>query len=611
MTGDNFDPTNPNPKTLSVGEQTETTNKAGGQAYNPFTPEFSLYKKVLNNLVEDSYYEPGEESFRDLQQRFQAAADESPEFPLQLAAYARQEMGFRDVAQALLVLSANHEDAKQHVREYTPSIIDRTDEFNTVLGFQLGLFGKPVPKPLQKGIDDALHEKYAIVEFDDGETDRLTYVDHEEDDESLVIALVAIHGNEEKFDPEMDIGDALETFEVVDGGYVHDDYTCAKYLQRNHEVSLYDVLNLVRPKPRSENRQQLFEQIAKGELDEGETAKPHWEQGPVTPPTSVDPLRNERTWEAQRSDDDDDRSEAEQWRDTLDDMGLMARVRNLRNMREAGLSGEEIFDYDDGQFGEESRQRVREHQMFPFRFYQAWKACSSDTFYDGIGRYNPQRGEDLLDEFSKEWLEGAIDAACANVPDTFENTFVAIDLSGSMSSPVSGNSEMECAEIGALFGAILAKRDCDIGVFASDFALVDTSGAEDMSVFELASEIMSLSDEVGGSTNGYKAIDWATSEGEVYDRFVFLTDLQLWDSRSYRSDRSQHESWDQYVEMVDGEPHLYNLDLQSYGELQMPEGYQNVHQVSGWDESILEFVDSVEQADDVLAEIQEITPGEY
>jgi hypothetical protein len=166
-----------NPEKPSLVEQTRSTNEAGGVSFNPFTPEFGLYKVVINNLLEDSYYDTASESFDKLWNRFTEVADENPEFALQLASYARQEQGFRDIAQLLLVLSANDDRTKPYVRDYTPQIIDRTDEFNSVVSYQLRGYGKPVPKPLKKGITDALHKKYAVIEDKDGKTERVTWVE--------------------------------------------------------------------------------------------------------------------------------------------------------------------------------------------------------------------------------------------------------------------------------------------------------------------------------------------------------------------------------------------------------------------------------------------------
>jgi len=336
---------------------------------------------------------------------------------------------------------------------------------------------------------------------------------------------------------------------VLDSGYSVDEYTASKYLQRDKEVSLFDVLNLVRPKPRTEERNQMFASIVKGELDEGDVEKDHWEVGPNWAPEEVEPLREDRTWESEMS-EDDDRTDAEKFRARLDDMGLMARVRNLRNMREAGIPGSDIFDYDqaaDGSggtagpvFGPESESVVRQHQQFPFRYYQAFRACGDVgvSRTSGFGasttkQFDIGRG-DLLDSFSEEWLNEAIDVGTENLPDTLRNTFTAIDLSGSMDREISGHSEMARAEIGSLFGAMLMKRDSDVGAFGDDFATIsaDEHSRATTPTLDIAQRIYAVGDEVGNSTNGFKALDWATKNDESYDRFVVFTDEQIWDSRT-------------------------------------------------------------------------------
>lgn len=559
-----------NPEPESVADRTETTNEAGGVAYGPDSAEFGLYKLVLNNLLEDSYYDTAEESFEKLRDRFQAVAETNPEFALQLATYARQEGGYRDIAQMLLVLAANDERTKPFVRDYTPAIIDRTDEFNTVVSYQLRGAGKPIPKPLKKGIEDALHKRWAVIRDEEtDETERVTWIEGEDE--------LPVSGKT-----------------VLDSGYSVDTYTAAKYLQRNKQVSLYDVLNLVHPTPRSENRDELFGRIVRGELDDHDD----------------EPLREERTWESTRSDDEDERSEAEQWRDRIEDMGLLARLRNLRNMRQAGLDGEEIFGYDAPvTFGDRSAELVRDSKLFPFRYYQAYKACA-DVRY---GNQGFSVSTDELDAFSQQWLESAMDASVQNLPDTLENTFVAVDVSGSMNSPVSSDSELMCAEIGTLFGAMLLQRGCDVGVFAMDVKRldVDQDQANRTDVFDLAQQISEAGSSVGGSTNAWKVFQNLSNAGLGYERVVMLTDMQVWDSSSAFRSRSFIEEWDRYTESVAPEPNLYTIDLQSYGDLVMPEGYHNVHQISGWSTDVIEFIDRNERAGDVIAEIETIDHDDY
>jgi len=141
----------------TVAEATRTTNHEGGEAFDPADPRLALYKRTINQLLEDSFYEANEQHLAAVVRRFDAAADEDPEFVLKLAAYARQELYLRDVPQVLLVLAANDDRFKDDsddslIREWTPTIVQRMDETATALAVHDELFGGTAPWPLRRGI---------------------------------------------------------------------------------------------------------------------------------------------------------------------------------------------------------------------------------------------------------------------------------------------------------------------------------------------------------------------------------------------------------------------------------------------------------------------------
>lgn len=70
----------------TVAEATRTTNHEGVEAFEPADPRLALYKRTINQLVEDTFYESDEQALTAVVQRFDAAADEDPEFFLKLAA---------------------------------------------------------------------------------------------------------------------------------------------------------------------------------------------------------------------------------------------------------------------------------------------------------------------------------------------------------------------------------------------------------------------------------------------------------------------------------------------------------------------------------------------
>lgn len=137
--------------------------------------------------------------------------------------------------------------------------------------------------------------------------------------------------------------------------------------------------------------------------------------------------------------------DAEAWELMIPQMGYMALIRNLRNFDEAGISDEVKAAVVDRIAKPEA---VAASRQFPYRFWSAYKNAPS-----------------------MEWgraLEKALDLSCSNIPELPGRTLVLIDISGSMQAPVSDRSKVQRYEIGALFGAALAKRTekCDVALFA-------------------------------------------------------------------------------------------------------------------------------------------------
>lgn len=487
----------------SVSERTKTTNYEGGEAYEPDTPELGLAKNTINNLLEDTFYETDSESLKQLRTAFQEAADENPEFPLKLAAYARQEMYLRDVSQVLLVLSAQHDEAKQYVEKWASTIIDRADEPCTVVAIHDELFGGTMPKPLKKGINKALH----------------------------------------KFDK----------------------YQYDKYDNDNREVNIRDVINRTHPNPQDELREEIFERLMRGDLDKY---------------PEVEPLNESqgKTWETVISEKG---NTEEAWREVIDDMGLFALIRNIRNMKEAGLSSEEIVEGMDTDW-------IENAQIYPFRFYQSYKAVKDAGVSDPV---------------IEEKLSEAIDAAADGLDDNLTDTFTAVDTSGSMYGiGISQESDLQHVEIGALFGAMMMRNGSDTGAFGERYQRV--TAHYDTPTLELQQKIMDA--QTGGSTNAYKAIRDIRQKEESYERIVMFSDLQLWDSNAGWGHDAQtlKDEWEAYKNEVNPSASLYLVDLSSYGDLNFPEGYPDVYQLQGWTSDMLDYIQHAENEEALLNDIK-------
>ena len=500
----------------TVTEATRTTNHEGGEAFDPADPRLALYKRTINQLLEDSFYETDDEQLAAVVRRFDAAADEDPEFVLKLAAYARQELYLRDIPQVLLVLAANDDRFKDDsdqslIREWAPAIIQRMDETATSLAVHDQLFGGTAPWPLRRGIEDAL------------------------------------------------VGMA-------------DAYTLGKYELSRREVTLQDVFNRVHPEPVGEEQAALFERFMRGDLDDH---------------PDIEPLPSPNTWETVISERGNTQ---DAWETLIEDdaytLPIFASIRNLRNMLEAGVDEDTIVEHLD-------LDAVRHAPLYPFRYYQAYTALqAADVDAPAVER----------------WLEAAIDAAVETVPDGLGDTFVAVDLSGSMDQRLSANGTLALKEIGALFGAILAEQGASVGGFGDDFRTVPMH--VDTPVLQRQASILGIDAEVGNSTNGWKAIEHLHDRDESVERIVVFTDMQIWDSTPFtaRDDQTVKTAFDTYRDEVSADTALYLVDLAAYGDLVTPDGYENVYNVSGWSENVLSFIEHAEEPMAVIEAIEAFEP---
>ena len=352
-----------------------------------------------------------------------------------------------------------------------------------------------------------------------------------------------------------------------------DAYALGKYELSRREVTLYDVFNRVHPEPIDDDQEVLFERFMRGDLDDY---------------PDVEPLPSPNTWETVISEHGNTR---EAWETLIEDdeytLPIFASIRNLRNMLEAGVDEDTIVDHLD-------LEAVRYAPLYPFRYYQAYTALQES---------------DVQAPMVERWLEDAIDVAVGKVPDGLGQTFVAVDLSGSMDQPLSRNSTLRLKEVGALFGAILAEQGARVGGFGDNFRTV--SMHPETPVLQRQQTVLGIDEEVGDSTNGWKALEFLRERETTVERIVIFTDMQIWDSTPFvaRDDRTVKAEFDAYRDAVASETALYLVDLASYGDLVTPEGYENVYNVSGWSENVLTFIEHAEDPMQVIDEIEAVEPA--
>jgi 60 kDa SS-A/Ro ribonucleoprotein len=243
-----------------------------------------------------------------------------------------------------------------------------------------------------------------------------------------------------------------------------DEYALAKY-DRAGAVRLRDVLFLCHAKPNDADQAGVWRRLIEGHL--------------ATPDT----------WEVALSSGGDKRAH---WERLLAErkLGALALLRNLRNMKDAGVGEDAVMA---------ALAAMKTERVLPFRFLAA-------------ARYAPQW---------EEALEKAMYRALSGSEKLAGRTVLLVDVSGSMDAPLARRSEM--LRMDAACGlAVLLREVCEaVTVYSFSDKLVRVPPRRG---FALRDAIV-FSQPHGGTQLGYAL----RNLDEAYDRIVVVTDEQSHD----------------------------------------------------------------------------------
>ena len=291
-----------------------------------------------------------------------------------------------------------------------------------------------------------------------------------------------------------------------------DAYALAKY-DRGGPIKLRDVLFLAHAKPRDEAQAEVWKRLIAGEL------------------TAPD------TWEVALSSGAD---KHEAWERLLRErkLGALALLRNLRNMREVGVDESLVL----AALREMSTARV-----LPFRFLAA-------------ARYAPQW---------EEVLEQAMLKCVAGQEKLSGKTIVLVDVSGSMTAPLSQRSEMQRTDAAYGLAVLLREIGEKVEVFSFSDKLAEVPARRGFAL----RDAIDRSQRHNSTQLGHAVEELNREHG--YDRLIVITDEQAHDS----------------VPAPRGKGYLINVASYKNGV-----GYGKWTHIDGWSESVVEYIRELERA---------------
>jgi len=291
-----------------------------------------------------------------------------------------------------------------------------------------------------------------------------------------------------------------------------DEYQLAKY-NRKAKITLKDVMRMVHPKAPSSEKNELYRKI----IDHN--------------------LKKPNTWEVRLSRGEDKKQSFETLIDTKR-LGLLAALRNLRNMQEAGIPKRKIGEYLVYKSGAVP--------ILPFQFISAFLAAP-----------------DLLD-----YLQEAMLASIHVHHKLKGETAVLVDVSASMSWSNAGKTQMKLVDAACALAILLREvcEECLIYPFSGWVTKVASYRG-----FALRDAIINSSCANGGTMIGESVRTIAVKTNP--DRMVVITDEQS-------SDR---------VDPVDCLGYMINIASYKNGV-----GYHQWNKIDGFSPYAVQYIQEIE-----------------
>jgi hypothetical protein len=291
-----------------------------------------------------------------------------------------------------------------------------------------------------------------------------------------------------------------------------DEYQLAKY-DRGGPIKLRDVLFLCHAKPRDDKQAGVWKKLIWGRL-----AVPD-------------------TWEVALSSGADKR---EAWSRLLAEnkLGALALLRNLRNMKEAGVEEQLVLS---------TLRSANTQRVLPFRFLAA-------------ARYAPQW---------EEALEQLMLKSTAEQEKLIGKTVLLVDVSGSMNWALSKRSEMKRTDAAYGLAVLLREIGERVSVFSFSDHLVEVPARRGFAL----RDAIDTSQTHNGTYLG-KAVE-QLNEKERYNRLIVITDEQAHDT----------------VPNPKGKGYVINVASYKNGV-----GYGKWTHIDGWSESVVEYIRTLENS---------------
>jgi 60 kDa SS-A/Ro ribonucleoprotein len=190
----------------------------------------------------------------------------------------------------------------------------------------------------------------------------------------------------------------------------------------------------------------------------------------------------------------------------------------------------------------------------------------------------------------REALQDAMEVATANVPAVEGRVVVCPDVSGSMSSPVTGyrggaTSKVRCVDVAALVTAAILRRNPRAEVLPFENEVVEIALNPRDSVVTNAAKLAAVG---GGGTNCSAPLRLLNKRFAPADLVVFISDNQSWVDQGRGMGTELLAQWQQ-LRVRNPRARLVCLDVQPYGTTQAAEN-KDILNIGGFSDQVFEVI---------------------
>lgn len=238
-------------------------------------------------------------------------------------------------------------------------------------------------------------------------------------------------------------------------------------------------------------------------------------------------------------------------------------------------------------------KRIRKARVFPYQLLTAYQALSDEM-----------PGE------IREALHDAMEISVANVPAFKGQVVVCPDVSGSMVSPVTGyrkgaTTATRCVDVAALVSAAVLRRNRGATVlpFEVDVRKVNLTARD-----TILTNAQKLTEQWGGGTNCAAPLAWLNRKGRAPDLVILVSDNQSWAGVQRGASTGVMQEWEK-LKRRNPDARLVCIDIAPYGTAQAV-SRPDILNVGGFSDAVFDqiaaFAEDRMNADQWVGEIEAI-----